>query len=135
MEDCLFCKIIKGKISSSKIYEDDKVLAFLDIAPVNLGHALIISKEHSKDLFDTSDSTLGDFFPKVKKVAAAVKKATNADGINLEMNNGKAAGQIIFHAHMHIMPRFSGDGLKPWPQKQYNEGEMEMTAESIRKAL
>ena len=135
MEDCLFCKIIKGEIPCNKIYENDKVFAFLDIAPVNKGHALVIPKEHHKDLLDMPDDILAEVAIISKKVAKAVIEATNADGFNIGKNNGKAAGQVIFHSHMHIIPRFENDGFKHWPQGKYEEGEAEKILESIKEKL
>ena len=135
MEECIFCKIIKGDIPCSKIYEDDKVLAFLDIAPINKGHALIISKEHHKDLLDMPETTLAEITKAAKKVAKAVVKATGADGFNIGQNNGKAAGQLVMHFHLHVIPRFENDGLKSWPHKEYEEGEIEKVAENIKVLL
>ncbi len=135
MHDCIFCKIIKGEIPSSKLYEDDKVYAFLDIQPVNKGHTLIIPKEHYNDLLETPDETVDAMFRAVKKVAPAVMKGVNADGFNLGMNNKAAAGQVVFHAHLHIVPRFRDDGLKLWPGGKYDEGEVEKVRESIVSSL
>ncbi len=135
MSDCIFCKIIKGEIPSSKIFEDEKVLAFLDIGPVNKGHALVIAKEHHETLMDVPDELLKDMIVVVKNVSAAIMKAVQADGISLGMSNYEAAGQLVPHAHFHIMPRLKDDGLKLWPQGKYEEGEMDKYADNIRKAL
>jgi len=132
MDDCLFCKIVSGDVPASKIYEDENSLAFLDISPVNPGHALLIPKEHYKNIYDTPDELLANIAPKIKKIALAVKEAVNADGINIGMNNDPAAGQIVFHTHIHIIPRFEGDGHNPWSSKKYEEGEMAEIAEKIR---
>ncbi|MFO8016859.1 MAG: HIT family protein [Candidatus Woesearchaeota archaeon] len=134
-DDCIFCKIINGEIPSSKLYEDDLVYAFLDIQPVNRGHTLIIPKEHHKDLLETPEETIDAMFRAVKKVAPAVIRGVNADGFNLGMNNKEAAGQVVFHAHLHIVPRFKDDGLKLWPGGKYDEGEAERIKESITKEL
>ena len=135
MQDCIFCKIIKGEIPSSKLYENDKVFAFLDIAPVSKGHSLVIPKEHYETLMDISDDILKEVSVVVKRLSSAVKKAVNADGISIGMSNYKAAGQVVPHAHIHIMPRFENDGLKFWPQKKYEEGEIESYREKIVSAL
>jgi len=135
MEDCIFCKIIKGELPCSKLYEDDKVFAFLDIAPVNKGHALVIPKEHYETLMDIPDDILKEVSVIVKKIAEAVKKAVNADGISIGQSNYKAAGQLVPHIHFHIMPRFEDDGLKLWPQGKYKEGEMDSYREKIVEAL
>ncbi len=130
-KDCIFCKIIKGEIPCNKIYEDKEFLAFLDIKPINKGHALVVPKLHCKNLFDFPKSEETDLIEFIKKVAKAIVKATNADGFNLGMNNGRAAGQIVEHAHFHIIPRFSNDGFKHWPGKEYAEGEMEEIQKKI----
>ena len=135
MEDCIFCKIINREIPCSKVYENDKVMAFLDIAPVNKGHTLVVPKEHHKDLLDTPDNLLAETIKVIKKVAKAVMRATGAEGFNLGVNNGKAAGQVVMHLHFHIMPRFEDDGLKLWSGKKYEGKEEEETAEKIRSLL
>lgn len=132
MTDCLFCKIIAGEIPSTKVYEDDTVFAFLDIHPVNIGHTLVIPKVHHTNLYDTPDETLTHMMTVVKKLSIAIKSALNADGINIEMNNDPVAGQIIFHTHLHIVPRFEGDGFKHWHgARNYNEREAEEIAQKI----
>ena len=133
--DCIFCKIVNGEIPSEKLYDDENVFAFLDIAPVNKGHALVIPKKHYETIFDVPDDELQKLAVAVKKVASAVKKAVNAEGVSIAMSNYKAAGQVVPHAHFHIMPRFENDGLKLWPQGKYEEGEMKQFGEKIRKTL
>jgi histidine triad (HIT) family protein len=134
MESCIFCKIIKGEIPCTKVYEDDKVLAFLDISPVNKGHTLVIPKKHYETLMDVPDDLLCETMKIIKKLSKAVMKTVKADGINISINNYKAAGQLVLHLHVHIMPRFSNDGLKlDWPTKKI--ADMDKTADSIRKAL
>jgi histidine triad (HIT) family protein len=135
MEECIFCKIINGEIPSSKVYENDKVIAFLDIAPVNKGHTLVLSKEHHKDILDTPVDILAETMKVVKKVAKAVMKVTGAEGFNLGVNNGKIAGQLVMHLHFHIMPRFEDDGLKLWEGKEYEGNERDEIAEKIRSLL
>lgn len=131
-KNCIFCKIIKGEISSQKIYEDKHVFAFLDINPVNIGHTLLIPKTHSQNIFDIKTETLEKIAPVLKKLSLSIKESTGADGINIISNNGGAAGQLVFHLHLHIIPRLSGDGLKHWPGKNYTEKEMSETAEKIK---
>ncbi len=133
--DCIFCKIIAGEIPSYKVYEDDKTLAFLDIRPVNPGHTLVIPKAHAKNIFDVSPEDWAAVTESARIIAAAIEKGVNADGVNVMMNNREHAGQLVDHAHVHLIPRFKGDGLKLWPQKPYPEGEAESTAEKIRNAL
>lgn len=134
--DCIFCKLVKGEIPSSKVYEDEKFLAFLDISPINKGHALVIPKEHFENLIETPDELMGDLWVMVKKIAKAVKQATGADGINFGSNNGRAAGQIILHTHIHVIPRFSDDGYKMWGSGEYdNEDEKNKLANKIKEML
>ena len=134
-EACIFCKIIAGEIPCSKVYEDDSTVAFVDIAPINKGHMLVIPKEHHETLLDMPEDLMCKVLVVVKKIASAVKKATDCDGFNIGMNNYKAAGQLVPHAHFHVIPRFSGDGLKHWPAKKYEEGEEKEYAEKIKRAL
>ncbi len=136
MDDCVFCKIIKGELPASKIYEDDKVLAFLDIEPVNIGHALVIPKEHYVNIYETPEGILLDMIKVVKKLSSAIKGALNSDGINVTMNNDPAAGQIIFHSHIHIIPRITDDGFGTWKGKRpYEKSEKDEVASKIIRAL
>ena len=133
--DCIFCKILKGEIPCSKIYENDKVLAFLDIMPVHKGHTLVIPKEHYETIIDIPEDLLKEVIVVLKKVSKAVKEGVNADGISIGQSNYKAGGQVVPHLHFHIMPRFENDGLKFWPQGKYEEGEMDSYKEKIVKFL
>lgn len=136
MTDSIFTKILKGEIPSTKVYEDDSVFAILDINPVHKGHVLVIPKDEYKDIHDIPEELFAHLMVIVKRLAKAVKEATGADGINILMNNEAAAGQVIFHAHVHIVPRFAEDGFRNWPSKKsYNEGEKELFAEKIRSKL
>ena len=132
MDDCLFCKIINGDVLSHKVYEDENTLAFLDINPVNPGHTLVIPKKHYKNLYETPDDILAKLMPVVRKVAISIKKNLNAEGINIFMNNDPVAGQVIFHSHFHVIPRFEGDGFKHWKGKLYEEGEDEIVAKKLK---
>ena len=109
--DCIFCAIACGEIPSFKIYEDDLVLAYLDINPFTKGHTLVIPKEHSAGLLDTPDGTLAEIVSRVKKVAAHLKDALPCDGFNILQNNGTAAGQTVMHVHFHIVPRYGSEEL------------------------
>lgn len=134
--DCLFCKIVSGDIPCYKIWEDDRFLAFLDIKPINLGHTLIIPKNHAQDLFDLESEDCAGLGEAIQNVAQLVKAGTEADGINLGMNNGPAAGQLIFHAHFHIIPRFEGDGLKHWPgQEDLTPTDFETVKKKIQRKI
>lgn len=122
---CLFCKIISGEIPSYKVYEDENCLAFLDIAPVNPGHTLVVSKKHFANMEETPEEALCQVIGAVKKVGKALKGGLGVDGYNINVNNDPIAGQIIPHLHFHIIPRHKGDGLKLWEQGKYKEGEAE----------
>ena len=136
MNKCVFCKIVKNEIPTDKIYEDEKFFAFLDINPVNPGHILVVPKNHYENIYSLPDEILCDIGSVIKKIAVAVKKSVNADGINIIMNNNGAAGQIVPHAHFHIIPRFADDGLRHWPGKPYsNKEEAAKIAEKIKKEL
>ena len=136
MNECVFCKINRGDVSSNKVYEDDNFFAFLDINPVNLGHVLVVPKNHYENIYSAPDEILCSLGPIVKKIAIAAKNGVNADGINIIMNNNGAAGQIVPHAHFHIIPRFADDGLRHWPGKPYsNKEEAAKIAEKIKKEL
>lgn len=104
--NCIFCAIAAGEIPSFKVYEDDLVLAYLDINPFTRGHTLVIPKVHSSGLLDTSDETLAAMIVRVKKIAAHLKEKLGADGFNILQNNGEAAGQTVHHLHFHIVPRY-----------------------------
>lgn len=136
MENCIFCKIVKGEVPSHKIYENDEVLAFLDINPVNIGHSLIIPKKHFVNIYETPENILVDMFKAAKIISKAIKSELKADGINITMNNDSAAGQIIFHSHIHVIPRMEGDGFKLWHgRRPYKEGEAAEIAQKITQAL
>lgn len=135
MNDCLFCKIINGEIPSSKVYEDNEIIAFLDIMPTNPGHTLVVPKKHGKDIFEIDEDLLGKLAIAVKKIAKAVMQATKATSFNLILNNGATAGQVIPHFHFHIVPRHEKDGYHHWKGKEYAEGEMRAMAEKIKNLL
>jgi histidine triad (HIT) family protein len=131
MKDCIFCKIVRGEIPCHKILESKDFLAFLDITPTSVGHTLVIPKKHCENILDFPKAEEEDFVEFVKKVARAVKSGTKAEGFNLGMNNGVAAGQAVFHAHMHIMPRFTGDGFELWHGKSASKEELEEARKKI----
>ena len=136
MEDCIFCKIVAGEIPSARIYEDDDVIAFMDIGPIAPGHALVVPRAHHAALLDTPPDLLGKVLAATQKVAAAVVEATGAEGFNLFQFNGSCAGQEVFHLHFHIIPRKPGDGVRfGWGRTQYGEGEMAAMAERIRQSM
>lgn len=112
MENCIFCQIVSGTIPSSKVYEDDKVMAFLDITQTTNGHTLLIPKKHVRNVLEMDQETARDLFVQLPKIARAVQKTTGAAGMNIINNNEEVAGQTVFHAHIHLVPRFdSNDGI------------------------
>ena len=131
MNECIFCKIVRSEIPCEPILDTDKILAFLDISPINKGHVLVIPKEHFETMVDAPDNLLKDMILGAKKVGKSLRKGLKADGFNVGMNNFAAAGQVVFHAHLHVIPRFENDGLKHWPGRQYDEGEMKTYKEKI----
>jgi len=133
--DCIFCKIANKEIPCHKVFEDEKVLAFLDIAPVNPGHVLVIPKKHFQNFEEIPEDELCALAKAVKKIGQAVKSRLGVEGYNVLENNGPAAGQIISHIHFHVIPRKSDDGLKHWPQNKYKEGEAGEIASKITAGL
>ncbi|MCP1145862.1 HIT family protein [Lysinibacillus endophyticus] len=120
MNDCIFCKIIDGTIPSVKIYEDENVYAFMDVAPLTKGHTLLVPKQHVKDLFEMPEEVAKNLYAVAPKIANAIKSAFNPAGMNTINNNGSFAGQTVFHYHLHFIPRYDEtDGLKfKWETKQ-----------------
>jgi len=134
MPECIFCKIASGEIPARRVYETDKIFAFLDNRPINHGHILVIPKEHHENMIDTPEDLLCKIISAAKKLAPAVLKATGLNAYNLVANSGAAAGQIVFHTHFHIIPRFSGDGYGRF-RLEYKEGEGEKMAAKIKENL
>ena len=133
MADCVFCKIVKWETPSQRVYEDDGYIAFLDINPVNFGHTLIIPREHYADVEATPSEVLADLIKLGKNIGPAMKKAMTADAYNVVINNGAAAGQMVNHVHLHLIPRFRDDGFRAWHGRdRYPEGEMGATAKKIK---
>lgn len=135
MTGCLFCKIVTGDIPSEKVYEDNVAYAFLDIHPINPGHVLVVPKKHATNIFDTPDETLAHLAVVHKKIAKALKETLGAQGINVYANNEATAGQVIFHTHTHIIPRYKDDGRILWKgREEFAENNKEL-AEKIKNAL
>lgn len=132
---CLFCKIIKKEVPANFVYENDKVVAFLDIAPVNPGHTLVVPKMHCENILDANPEVLQELILATKKIAQAIKDSLGYEGFNLGVNNGKIAGQIVPHLHFHIMPRRVDDGLRLWPQRKYEKGEAEEIVKKIKEEI
>lgn len=135
--DCIFCKIVSNEIPSLKVYEDDRVLGFMDINPLNKGHLLIIPKTHAATIHEITESDFLAVMSATHKLAAAVKKALNPEGINLLQLNGKAANQVVAHLHMHIVPRWSGDGItiSQWEMVPGDMEKIKTVAEKIRSEI
>jgi histidine triad (HIT) family protein len=131
----VFAKVLRGEIPGHKIYEDDDTLAFLDIMPRADGHALVVTKEKARDLFDISPSGLAKLMAVVQKLAPKIKEAMGAQGVLIQQFNGGAAGQTVFHLHVHIIPRKEGEALKPHAGQMADQAALAATAEKIRKKL
>ena|SRR3989344_9175267 len=110
VRSCLFCKIAEKEIPASIIFEDDAAAAFLDVHPQTLGHTIVIPKEHRETILDTPENELASVFGAVKKAVELIKRKLHPDGFTIGMNHGKAGGQVVPHLHIHIMPRWNGDG-------------------------
>lgn len=111
-ENCIFCKILAGEIPSTVVYEDEDCKAILDVSPAVRGHVLILPKNHATNIFELPDETASKLFVVAKKIAKALKETYQCDGVNILQNNGEAAGQSVFHLHIHVIPRFVGDTEK-----------------------
>ena len=127
-DDCIFCKIIEGDIPSHNVYEDEKVLAFLDTNPVSKGHTLVVPKEHVENIHQAEG--MNYMWDAIVEVSNAVKNAFGAEGINIDQNNGELAGQEVFHLHFHVTPRYDGSEI----QLDYNRSELEK-GEEISKMI
>lgn len=136
-DDCIFCRIVAGSLPCVRLFEDGDVLAFMDIGPIVKGHALVIPKAHRDPITDLSPDLLGRVMAMVQRVAAAQRRGLKADGVNVHQANGAAAGQVVPHVHVHVIPRFNGDGHRwNWTSTRYaDDAEMAATAARIREAL
>jgi histidine triad (HIT) family protein len=136
-DDCIFCKIVAGDIPSSKIYEDDKAIAFMDISPLNKGHLLVVPKEHFENIFEIGQDLYGHLMTVICRIAKAVKEVVAPEGMNIMQLNGKAGNQVVPHLHIHIVPRWSGDGLTitAWEPVMGDMAEISATAAKIKSKL
>lgn len=136
MPDCVFCRIVAGQIPATVVHEDEHTLAFMDIGQVNPGHVLVASKSHAADIFAIDEQLAGAFFRATARVARAVNRAFAPQGVTLYQANGKAAGQTVFHFHVHVVPRYEGDGIDlAWPVKNPPRAALEAAAQKIRRAM
>ncbi|MDM8550921.1 HIT family protein [Desulfobacterales bacterium HSG2] len=133
MEDCIFCKIIKGDIPCFKVYEDDKVLAFADVNPISEGHTLIIPKRHAENIWEVSDEEITAIHLASKKVAHAMKEALKPEGIAFLQLNGRAVNQVVMHYHLHLIPRVSGAPELPVTNWELKPGDMEAIGKTAEK--
>ena len=138
MEDCIFCKIVKGEIPSFKVYEDDRVFAFEDINPISEGHTLVIPKKHAQDLWEIPGEDLAAIHLASQKIMHAIKTALNPVGVACLQLNGRGVNQVVMHYHLHLVPRSSAESPLPltsWELRQGNIDRIKETAEKIAAAL
>ena len=137
VDDCVFCKILQKQIPSVSVYEDELILAFLDIAPFNFGHALIVPKDHHHSCTTLGDDYLARMMQAAPRIAAAIMRATEAEGFNLFLNNSSVAGQVVPHVHLHILPRFANDGVLMTASTRKYDSTQAMTdlAEKIKQRI
>jgi histidine triad (HIT) family protein len=139
LADCIFCKIINGDIPAAKVFENEHVLAFMDISQVTKGHTLVIPKVHKENIYELTPEISKQLFEQVPRIANAIKEQFNPVGMNLLNNNGEQAGQAVFHYHMHIIPRYGkGDGFGAvWKThtSEYSQEDLQNIAQSISKSL
>ena len=135
-DDCIFCKIANGEIPSATLYEDEDFRVILDLGPASKGHALILPKEHYKDLYELDDAVAAKVLPLAGKMGRAMKKALHFDGFNLVQNNGEAAGQTVMHFHMHMIPRYAnGPQMVLWNPGKLDDTEKTEIIEKVKKEL
>jgi len=136
MAGCIFCRIAEGGVPAAKLVETDKVISFLDVNPVNPGHALVIARRHAVSLLDLTDAELQEIILIAKRVARAARAATGSSAFNVLQNDGRHAGQVVEHVHFHVIPRRAGDGFAfGWRQLSYKEGEMGALQQAMRDLL
>jgi histidine triad (HIT) family protein len=133
---CIFCRLIKGEISASKVYEDEQTVAFMDLGQVNPGHVLVALKRHAATLLDITPDEASAAMQTARQVALAVKLAFDPPGLTLLQCNGKEGDQTVFHFHMHVLPRHGNDGIAlSWPRKDPAREQLDAYAEMIRQRL
>lgn len=136
MNSCIFCKIALGQIPAATLYEDEDFRVILDLGPASKGHALILPKVHAKNIYELPDELAGKAFILAKKMALAMTEALKCDGFNIVQNNGEAAGQTVFHFHMHLIPRYSEDNVQlTWVPGQLTDEVKEEILCKVKAAL
>lgn len=135
-QDCIFCKIARNELPAAKVFENETLVAFLDINPVAPGHLLLITKHHYASLFEASEAAAGDLGSILPRLARAVCRGVEAPALNVVANTGREAGQVVDHLHLHLIPRYEGDRLfGQWPHRAYEQEEQESVRERIEAAL
>jgi histidine triad (HIT) family protein len=136
MTDCIFCRIVRKEAPAEIVYEDDKVMAFMDINPANPGHTLLVPKAHFRNIFDLDEEVAAYLMKVAVRLAPAIKEAMGAEGLNILNANEPAAFQSVFHFHLHLIPRTFGDGIRPpWIPRPGDPNQIKAAAERIRKAI
>ncbi len=135
MDECIFCKISRGDIPCAKIYEDDEFIAFADINPISRGHTLIVPKEHSPTVFEMETHEGNAVLALVQKLGKALMNVCESDGMNVGINVNPAAGQVVMHTHIHLIPRYKGDGLKSWPGNEADPEDLAKFAAEVATLL
>ncbi len=136
MTSCVFCRIVVGEIPSTRVYEDEHTLAFMDIGQVNPGHVLVAAKPHVESIYGLDDALAASVFRATARVAKAVRDAFSPEGMSIYQANGPAAGQTVFHLHVHVVPRWQGDGMElTWPVKNPPRELLEQYAAQIRATI
>lgn len=133
-EDCIFCKIITKQIPSEIVYEDEETFAFLDIKPINPGHTLIVPKKHSRSILEIDSGSLSATTKTLRTLAPLIKNVVGADGMNVHINCEPAGGQVVFHTHIHLIPRHEQDGYEHWHGKESASEDRLALAEKIKAA-
>ena len=136
MGECIFCKIVNGEIPAAKVYEDELVAAFLDIAPINFGHVLVIPKEHHQSVSTVPENVAGRMLKVASRIGIVLKRRDEYDAYNLHLADGTAAGQVVMHAHMHVVPRGVEDNFRwNWRQLTYPEGKAAELAKELAEKI
>ena len=136
MTECIFCKIVAKRIPASVVYEDEHALAFMDLGQVNPGHVLVAVKKHAENIYELDDVQAAAVAKASTRIARAIREAFKPEGLSVYQANGKAAGQTVFHYHVHLLPRHAGDGMElTWPVKNPPREKLEEYAATIRKTL
>ena len=131
-EDCIFCKLANGDIPTNSIYEDDEFKVILDASPATKGHALILPKNHFDNIYEVDDATASKIFPLAKKLASHMTEKLGCDGFNILQNNGEAAGQTVFHLHVHLLPRYKNEtAILEWDHLEFTDEEMSEIRDSL----